>query len=168
MKYKLTDETKVWLGIILHRIQYENGEMGGWIEKEWNLDQSGDARVFDNAQVSGDAKIFGDAWVFDNARIFGDAQVFGDARVLGDARVFSDADWMIVGPIGSRDGITTIFREKKNKIAVSCGCFLGSLDEFEKQVDETHGNNAHGKAYRAMIEMAKIRFQIMEDGNEHS
>jgi len=118
MKYKLIDETKELFGITLHRVQYENGEIGGWVEKESNLSQSG------NAWVSG------------------------------------NADWMLVGPIGSRDGFTTIFREK-SRIAVSCGCFYGSMDDFAKQVDETQRDNEHGKAYKSMIDMARIRFGIV-------
>ena len=57
-KYELTDETKVEHGVTLHRIRalidikrwdVKSGDMGGWIELEANLDQSGDA------WVSGDA-----------------------------------------------------------------------------------------------------------------
>ena len=145
MKYKITDETKECFGVTLHRVKYVNGEIGGWIEKESNLDQDGHARVS------------GDAWVYGDARVSGDAWVSGDARVYGHARVSGHADWMLVGPIGSRDSFTTIFREE-DRLAVSCGCFYGSLDDFAKQVDENHGDNEHGKAYRAMIDMVRIRF----------
>ena len=127
MKYKMTAETKEMFGITLHRVKYENGEIGGWLEKESNLDQDGDA------------------WVYGNARVYGDALVSGNA------------DWMLAGPIGSRDDFTTIFREK-DRLAVSCGCFYGSLDKFAEQVDKNHGDNEHGKAYRAMIDMVRIRF----------
>lgn len=54
-KYELTSETKVVFGRTLHRIQalisfgnVEAGELGGWVEKEENLDHSGDARVYGN------------------------------------------------------------------------------------------------------------------------
>ena len=57
-KYKLTDETKVVDGVTLHRIEcvtafgnVEGGEKGGYIEKEGNLSQTGDAWVYGNAQV---------------------------------------------------------------------------------------------------------------------
>lgn len=43
-KYVLTDETKTFLGRILHRIQavrdfgdVKAGDLGGWIEKEYEL-----------------------------------------------------------------------------------------------------------------------------------
>ena len=59
-KYKLTSETKEWCGITLHRIEYlkdfadvEKGKKGGWVEKEENLSQEGNARVSGNAWVYG-------------------------------------------------------------------------------------------------------------------
>ena len=79
------------------------GELGGYIEKEENLNQydnawvSGNAMVYDNAWVSGNAMVYdnarvsGNAWVSGNARVCGNAVVSGDARVFGDARVSGDA-----------------------------------------------------------------------------
>ena len=64
MKYEFTGETKVVLDITLKRIRATvtiekynvvAGELGGWIEDEKNLEQTGDAWVSGNAQVSGDA-----------------------------------------------------------------------------------------------------------------
>ena len=64
LKFKLTKESKVEIGVTFHRIQaskdfknVKKGELGGWIEKDENLDQSGDAWVSGDAQVSGDARI---------------------------------------------------------------------------------------------------------------
>ncbi|ECJ5891726.1 hypothetical protein FNH88_19030, partial [Salmonella enterica subsp. salamae] len=62
-KYELAlDITKEFLGRKLFRIRalisfgnVEKGDLGGWVEKEGNLDQSGDAWVSGNAWVSGDA-----------------------------------------------------------------------------------------------------------------
>jgi hypothetical protein len=75
-RYKLTKNTKVEFGVKLFQIEAtvdfkyaKKGELGGWIEKEENLEQdgnawvAGDARVFGDAQVSGDARVFGNAWV---------------------------------------------------------------------------------------------------------
>ena len=100
MKYRLTEETKVVNGVTLHRIEYikafadiQVGDKGGWIEKEDNLSQDGnacvygDACVYDYAHVYGDARIYGDAYVYGNARVCGDAWVSGDARVFGNAYV---------------------------------------------------------------------------------
>ena len=51
------------------------GELGGYIERESNLNHE------NNAWVSGNA------WVFDNARVSGDARACDTARVSGDAQV---------------------------------------------------------------------------------
>ena len=41
----------------------ETGELGGYIEKEENLSENGDATVSDDARVYGNAEVYGDAWV---------------------------------------------------------------------------------------------------------
>ena len=56
-----------------------------------------------------------------------------------------------VGNIGSRGGFTIAFK-CKSSIKISCGCFWGTIDEFEKRVRDTHGDNIHGKQYVAVIE----------------
>ena len=80
IKYELTNETKTLTdGTVLHRIRalrdislygVKAGDLGGWIEKENNLSQDGDAWVSVNAKVSG------------NANVYGDAEVRGDADYM--------------------------------------------------------------------------------------
>ena len=169
-KFELTNETKKVGEIILHRVKavvdfgyVEAGDCGGWIEKEENLAQNGDA------WVSGNAWVFGDAWVSGNARVGGDARVSGNARVLGDAwvsgnaRVFGDA-WvsrenhlLVVFPIGSRDDTITFTRDKNGCIYTKIGCFAGTLTEFRKKVKKTHGKNIHAKAYLLVAQLAELR-----------
>jgi carbonic anhydrase/acetyltransferase-like protein (isoleucine patch superfamily) len=104
-KFELVAElTKEFFGKKLFRIRalvsfgdVDEGELGGWVEKEECLDQSGDAWVSGNAQVSGDAqvsgnaRVYGDAWVSGNAQVSGNARVYGDAWVSGNAQVYGDA-----------------------------------------------------------------------------
>lgn len=62
-KFELTSETKINIfGKKLFRIKalvsfgvVKTGETGGWVEKEENVNQSGDAWVFGNAEVFGNA-----------------------------------------------------------------------------------------------------------------
>ncbi|MCS2172766.1 hypothetical protein MUU46_20990 [Scandinavium sp. TWS1a] len=182
-KFELVAElTKEFFGKKLFRIRalvsfgdVGEGEVGGWVEKEECLDQSGDAWVYGDAQVYGNARVYGNAWVYGNARVYGDAQVYGnawvsgDARVYGDAqvygnawvygnaRVYGDAHWITVGPIGSENGFLTAFRQKDNSIIVRRGCFSGTIDEFERAVTEHHGDNDHGNIYLALIPVIKLR-----------
>lgn len=157
-KYELTAEFIEKWGKKLFRIKalisfgsVEAGELGGYVEKEDNLAQNGNAWVFD------------DAWVYGNARVYGNAEVYGNARVCGNAEVFDDADYLLIGRIGSRFSFTTFFKNKDKGITVSCGCFLGTIAEFRAKVTDTHGNNKHAKMYNLAADMAEL--QIL--GEEH-
>ncbi len=71
----------------------------------------------------------------------------------------SPFDILIVGAIGSRNGYTTIFHTDKG-IFVQCGCFRGTLDEFETKVKETHQGNKHERDYLALIQFVKVKFEV--------
>ena len=153
--------------VAAHR--HPNG--GGWVadtarvsdsaQVSDNARVSGNALVFGNAQVFGNAWVLGTAWVSgdalvfdnaqvsDNAQVFGNAWVSGDARVFGDARVSGDAQFLLIGPIGSRNAYVTWTRSDN---CITTGCFRGTVAEFRAAVDATHGTNAHGAAYRAMLD----------------
>ena len=97
-KFELTTDTKIHFGRKLFRIKalvsFRNvqvGDLGGYVESEKNLSQSGDAWVYGDAEVYGNAWVCGNAWVYDNARVYGDAEVYGNARVYGDAEVYGNA-----------------------------------------------------------------------------
>ena len=92
--------------------------------------------------------------------VYGDAWVYGDARVSGNAMVYGRKHILWISMIGSRDDTVTFMRAKDEKIIVAVGCFSGTIDEFEKAVKETHGDNEHGKAYRLAIELAKLRIDL--------
>ena len=157
-KFELTSETKVVFGRTLYRIKalisfqsINAGDLGGWIEKEENLDQYGDAWVYGNAWVYGDAEVYG------NAKVFGGAEVYGDAEVSGDAWVSKIGSVFWISAVGSRNGTATFFKCKDGNIRVVCGCFFGALKEFAERVKETHGENEFGRVYMLAIEIAKVR-----------
>ena len=79
---------------------------------------------------------------------------------LGEwGKLQSLSDIIIVGAIGSRNGYTTIFHTDKG-VFVMCGCFKGTLDEFEAKVKETHEGNKHERDYLALIQFAKVKFEL--------
>ena len=103
-KYELTDETQVQAdGRVLHRIRAVSdftlsngatvhaGDLGGWVEKEDNLSQTGKAWVYGDARVYGEARVYDDARVFGKASVYGSAEVFDSARVFGSAEVYNAA-----------------------------------------------------------------------------
>ena len=80
-----------------------------------------------------------------------------DLREWG--KLQNPSDVLIVGMIGSRHDYTTIFHTDKG-VFVRCGCFKGTLDEFETKVRVTHQGNKHEKDYLALIQFAKIKFEL--------
>lgn len=76
-KFELTENyvvnefgTKLYQIKCIKTFKYaKKGELGGFIEKEENLSQKGNA------------------WVYDNAHVYGNAKVCGAARVYGDTKV---------------------------------------------------------------------------------
>ena len=136
-KFELTTDSIKRNGVTLYRIKslidFEDvkaGDLGGYVEKEENLSQYGDALVRGNAEVSGDACVSG------------------------------DADYIYLKGFGSHNSSTTMFRAKGGNICVSCGCFSGTLEEFESKVKETHGSNKFAREYLALVEVAKIHFEV--------
>ena len=150
-KFEFTGETKIWFGHTLHRIRaikkikldmfttVKPGDLGGWLEKESNLSQDGNA------------------WVYGNAWVSDDARVYGNARVSDDAVVKKREHYLTIGPIGSRNATTTFFRNMKGEIKVVCGCFHGSISMFIEKVAETHGTGKYAQVYHAAVELAKLQ-----------
>ena len=151
-KFELTTDFVTVFGIKLFRIKalvefgtVKAGELGGYIEKEENLDRDG------NAWVSGNAQVSGDAWVSD------DAQVSGNAWVSGNALVSGDAGYACVKGFGTEYRNTTFFREKDGTVKVSCGCFFGTIPEFRKQVEKTRSGKI-AREYLMIADLMELHF----------
>ena len=56
---------------------------------------------------------------------------------------------------GSFDRTSTAFYLDTG-IYIRSGCFSGTLEEFETQVEKTHGDNVHGKTYKLWCEIIRI------------
>ena len=163
-KFELTTNTKMFLGKKLFQIKalisfgnVEAGELGGYIEKEENLSQAGDA------WVAGNARVTGDAWVAGNARVTGDARVAGNARVAGDAWVTDNASYTTIKGFGREYRTTTFFRCKDGKVRVRCGCFYGDLEEFRAIVKKTHGESKKAKEYLMIADLMELHFEENEN-----
>ena len=197
MKYRLTYmvlETEC--GLVLHRIRalrdipehgVTAGDLGGWIESERNLAQSGDAWVADDARVFGAAQVYGNARVYARAYVYGDAYVSGDAQVYGNAFVYGDVcvygnarvyarayvydNARITGNarllsrnsvftasyVGTENGILTV-TSGVSGLVVTRGCFTGSADEFLERSRTVHDDKTHNE-YRMLIEVAQSRIK---------
>ena len=162
-KFRLTDNKKEVRGITFYQIEslidfgdVQAGDKGGWIAKEENLSQCGDAWVYGNAKVSGNA------WVSGDAEVYGNAWVYGNAEVSGDANIHGEADILWISRVGSRLGTTTAFKNKDGGISIVCGCFYGTPAEFAEKVKETHNDNKFAKEYNLLVELIKVHFEVEE------
>ena len=155
-KFELTSETKIVGVRTLHRIRalrdiprwgVKSGDLGGWLESERNLAQSGGAWVS------------GDAWVY------GGAQVSGDAWVSGDAQVSEPSHVLTVGPVGS-EGCTATLHRTITGHALHVGCWRnGTVDalpaEVERRAADWTGSDADMQRwraeYQALIPLFRLR-----------
>ena len=169
-KYELTDETKNLCGITLHRIRalrdipsvkVKSGDLGGWIEKESNLSQDGDAWVFGNAEVYGNAWVYGNAKVYCNAKVYGDAMVCGNAKVSGNAEVINFQDYAVHKNSWSSGRWFTYTRSNK---MWSVGCFYGTGKELIKKAYAD--SELSGKCYEAIVRAQEAIDKVIEDAKE--
>ena len=150
-KFELTSECITFFGRKLFRVRaliefgdIKAGALGGYIEKEENLSQSG------NAWVYGNARVYGNAWVCD------------------DAEVYGNADYAYAHGFGSYFRTTTFFRLKDGGVGVRCGCFYGTLQEFRDKVRETHKNTKRAREYLMLADLMELRFkEENEDGKNN-
>jgi len=148
-KYELTKETKDHFGTTLYRIKalkdfgnVVKGELGGFIEKEANLDVYGDAWVSGDARVYGDARVSGDAWVSGDARVYGDARVSGKLKL--EAGLFFGVKW------SSDTEIKQIEIGDGNFLVYKGGAKFGTDEEVKDEEGEVIELN--GKKYRLIQE----------------
>ena len=136
-KYEFTGDTQKACGCTLRQIRalrsfgsVTAGDLGGWIEKEENLSHEGACWVGDSAQVR------------------------------GLARVRHPEDLCVFQGFGREYRSTTAHIDAVIGIRINCGCFSGSLDEFRKQVIETHGAESRdGLLYLGMANMIEVRLE---------
>lgn len=145
---------------------YERAAVYGRAKVYGGAEVYGQADVFDRAEVygfavvtecacvCGCAKAYEEACVREDAQIYGHAEVCGNTVVYGGANVTdgvlkSSRDYIMVGPIGSRNAYTSF---NLTTGTVQTGCFKGTLDEFEKAIEETHKGNEHAVAYNTVAE----------------
>lgn len=80
IKYELTNQTTRIDGKTLHRIKalkdfgdVKKGDIGGYVENEWNLSQDGECWIYGKAKAYDHARVNLDAKIYDNVRINGNA-----------------------------------------------------------------------------------------------
>ena len=98
------------------------------------------ARIGDGASIG--------YWAF-----IGDRAVIGEEATIGyRARIEGDDWYMAGGPCGSRKAMWTAVHNREHGLRWWVGCQRGiTTDALLERVQETHGDNEHGRAYRHAI-----------------
>lgn len=86
--------------------------------------------------------------------------LFGNAWVSGDAWVRNNNEHCGFDCFGSANRHTHAYKTESGKIEITCGCFRGSIEEFEEQVRKTHQGNEFERQYMAIAEVIKIKFGL--------
>ena len=195
-KYELIEtDFKILLGVKVFRIRalrqinrynINVGDLGGYIEKESNLDQestswvggdaivygnvrvSGNVRVYGNAQVYGDAYVYGNAQVSDNVRVSDNAQVYGNAQVSGNVRVSGDAQVSGDAKINKLHEVKNVTNLKYNLTSlpkgIQVGCHFRTLKEWKEQhvklgVENGMSPELSKEYYRLMVALRRVQKQ---------
>ena len=88
--------------------------------------------------------------------------MYGDARVCGNALVYGNDDYTTIKGFGTCFRTTTFFRCKDKTVKVACGCFLGTIAEFRKQVKRTRSGKI-AKEYLMIADLMEMHFKEGED-----
>lgn len=144
---------------------YGNAVICGYAIIIDHADVSGNTCICENAVINNDAKIYGESMVSEHAIVSGNAYIEGGiiqgvARIDKMAQITNTNDYCIFQSFGSANRVTTAYKRSDGFIGISCGCFVGTLYEFMKKVEETHGDDKYGREYRAIIEVIKAKFNF--------
>lgn len=78
-----------------------------------------------------------------------------DGADLGGAKILPGNSFFQLGPLGSRQDFLLFFLTDQG-VMVRAGCFRGSMADFARAVEKTHGGNEYGKQYRAAIAFINV------------
>jgi hypothetical protein len=99
--------------------------------------------ILDKHQLYIDCKDGGERAKLDGAKLDG-AKIHSNYTIKGELHQLAN--------VGSEGG-TLIIADCEEGWYFNRGCFQGGKDEFLKAVEETHGDNKHGKFYKKIVEL---------------
>lgn len=168
-KYELIESDIIGL----HRIKalrdfgdVKKGDVGGYVENEYNLSHERDCWIYDNARVCGNAEVFEYAVIFDNAVIQGNALIYGDSVIEGNAEIKKG---MHIGNINEKfkdvlyiqceKRLITVYKDMNNIIKCNIGCQRKmTLSDLINRIKEDGGMNEHREEYVRIMKNAHLLF----------
>ena len=81
------------------------------------------------------------------------------AKITDTALLIGARPVLIVGPMGSRNDYLTAYLTSAG-VMVRAGCFFDSIEAFREAAESEHGENKHGREYRAAIALIEAHASI--------
>lgn len=163
-KYKLTDETKVYNGKTLYRIEalkdfayVQKGKKGGFVESEENLSQEDDCWIDGDAMVFDDTRVSGHADVSQYAIVCGCSEIANNALVYGHAFI-KDCYLTDYAAVGDNVIIT-------NGVSIGGSSAIGGNVEIINSIKVQNGTYLRGKS-KISHQDDFITFQLWWKGSE--
>ena len=82
------ENTIEWNGRVLHRIKalkdfgtVKKDDIGGYIEKEYNLSHDGDCWIYDGAKAMDSSRMYDDSRMYDESEMHDNSKMYGDSRM---------------------------------------------------------------------------------------
>jgi hypothetical protein len=85
-----------------------------------------------------------------------------DDALLSDANLHAASGVLAIDSIGSRGDSLYVIAHPRTRM-YKAGCFWGTEKAFLAAVDERHGTNEHGQAYRLAVELARLLLPLAGD-----
>jgi hypothetical protein len=145
-KFILTDETIEMFGVTLHRIKavrsfgnVNDGDLGGFVEKEENISENFEA------------------WVYCNAKVWGNAKVSGNAEVSGNADYIVFKNWWSSG---------RLFTWTRSNNMWTVGCFYGTGEELIKKAYAD--SEKSGREYERVVKFVQSILEDEKNANNQT
>ena len=156
-------------GRTLHRIRalkdfgdVKKGDIGGFVENDYNLSHEGNCWIYDNAKAMDNSRIYGDSEMYENSKMYGNSAMYEYGELNNNDQLYgklvSKVDDYV--EINNPKGRLVTCVRKGNNIFYNVGC-QDEIDEetFKYRIEHENGgleNNPHRKYYYKIIEESKI------------
>lgn len=118
----------------------------------------GDAYVYDNAQIYGQSRVEGSAHVMGEVKIRGKAVITGPAIITGDAFIEKTSDYYVAKNTWSSYRYFTYTRSNKKWCV---GCFHGTSKKLIKKAYKD--SKLSGDQYKLITQYVENMYELLED-----
>lgn len=81
------------------------------------------------------------------------------AKIEEDNELIGERPFFTIGPIGSRRDVLLAFSTQKG-LRIRAGCFFGDKESFLTRLEDSHGDNTHGREYKSALVLIEAHFSL--------